>query len=159
MSSTATQTPLYSSTYMITSSISQLPTASSTYIWSPTQTPSASSTQSPSVSYTLTQLPSASLSPSLTRAPSPSFTLSPSLSQSCRLSSKPTPDPTVLGSISDNTFYSVIVAIIFIFLLNLSYSIHYYNAYTNEKLRRRLINDTVQHNPYHTNVRDTFNRV
>ena len=45
------------------------------------------------------------------------------------------------------------------FVINTSYSIHYYNAYTNEKTRRRLIVDQIQTNPYHATVRDTFNRV
>jgi hypothetical protein len=53
----------------------------------------------------------------------------------------------------------IIFTIVALFFINTSYSIHYYNAYTNEKTRRRVINDQVQMNPYHTNVRDTFNRV
>ena len=148
MSYTPVQTPLYSSTYIWPSSITPSSSASST------GTQSASYSLASSQSLTL--LPSPSPSPSLNYL-SPS--LSPSSSQACKLSSRPVSDPTVLGSISDNTFYSVVVAIIFIFLLNLSYSIHYYNAYTNEKIRRRLVNDQVQNNPYHTNVRDTFIRV
>ena len=140
----STQTPLYSSTYIWPSSV--------------TPSPSASSTETQSASYTVATSQSFTLSPSPSLrylSPSPSS----SASQACKLSSRPTPDPTVLGSISDNTFYSVVVAIIFIFLVNLSYSLHYYNAYTNEKTRRRLVHDQVQQNPYHTNVRDTFNRV
>jgi hypothetical protein len=141
----STQTPLYSSTYIWLPS--QMPSSSYSFSQSSTESPSFSQMPSPSFS----QMPS----PSLSRAPSPSV----SATQVCSLSSIPTPPLSVLGSISDNTFYSAIVAIVFIFLLNLSYSIHYYNAYTNEKLRRRLVNDQVQNNPYHTNVRDTFNRV
>lgn len=146
MSSTPTQTSLYSSTHFFTPSVSY--------------SPSATSSQSPSVSFTLTLIPSQSISFShdLTQTPSSSFSVlpSPSSTQKCILISAPT---TTLGSISDNTFYVIIFTIVALFFINTSYSIHYYNAYTNEKTRRRVINDQVQMNPYHTNVRDTFNRV
>jgi hypothetical protein len=154
MSSTPTQTSLYSSTHFFTPSVSH--------------SPSATSSQSQSVSFTLTLIPSPSISFShdLTQTPSPSFSLlpspsftrlpSPSSTQKCILTSTPT---TTLGSISDNTFYVIIFTIVALFFINTSYSIHYYNAYTNEKTRRRLIVDQVQTNPYHTTVRDTFNRV
>ena len=152
MSSTPTQTSLYSSTHFFTPSVSH--------------SPSVTSTQSQSVSFTLTLIPSPSItftndltpSPSFSLLPSPSFSLlpSPSSTQKCILASAPS---TALGSISDNTFYVIIFTIVALFFINTSYSIHYYNAYTNEKTRRRLINDQVQMNPYHTSVRDTFNRV
>ena len=154
MSSTPTQSPLYSLTHFFTPSVSH--------------SPSATSTQSQSVSFTLTLIPSPSISFSdyLTQTSSPSFSLlpssrfsispSPSSTQICILTSTPT---TTLGSISDNTFYIIIFTIVGLFFINISYSIHYYNAYTNEKTRRQLINDQVQMNPYHTTVRDTFNRV
>ena len=154
MSSTPTQTSLYSSTHFFTPSASH--------------SPSATSTQSQSVSYTLTLIPSPSISftNDLTQTPSPSFSLlpspsfsilpSPSSTQNCILTSAPT---TALGSISDNTLFVIIFTIVVLFFINTSYSIHYYNAYTNEKTRRRLINDQVQMNPYHATVRDTLNRV
>jgi len=147
----STQTPLYTSTHILTSA-SQLATATFTQASSP----SASATASADFSYSPSF--SQSISPSLTQSFSPSFTRlpSPSSSQVCILTSAPT---TALGSISDNTFYVIIFTIAALFFINTSYSIHYYNAYTNEKSRRRLTNDQVQNNPYHTNVRDTFNRV
>ena len=154
MSSTPTQTSLYSSTHFFTPSVSH--------------SPSETSTQSQSVSYTLTLIPSPSisftndltqtLSPSFSLLPSPRFSISPSPSstQICILTSAPT---TAFGSISDNTLFVIIFTIIVLFFINTSYSIHYYNAYNNEKTRRRLINDQVQMNPYHATVRDTLNRV
>lgn len=145
----SSQTPLYTSTHIL-SGASQLATATFTQSSSPS--PSFSYSASPSFSY------SPSISQSFSQRLSPSFTLSPSStsSQVCRLTSAPT---TALGSISDNTFYIIIFTIVGLFFINISYSIHYYNAYTNEKTRSQLISDRIQMNPYHTTVRDTFNRV
>jgi hypothetical protein len=152
MSHTTTFTPLYSSTYIGSSSITPSPSSSSTGTQTASVSLASSSiltlSPSPSVSYLS---PSSSLGPSLVISPSPTST------KLCKLTS--TTNTTVLGSISDNTFYSVTIALVFIFIVNAAFSLHYYNAYTNEKIRRRIINNQVQYNPYHTGVRDTFIRV
>ena len=143
-------------------------TYSSIQTYSPSQTSTPSVSYSESLSHSFT--PDLSFSSYSTQVPSPTFTSCPSQSpistftvyssptQTCRLVSLPTTSSTVLSNISDNTFYAVITAVGFIFLINIMVSVHYYTEYTNEKTKRKVF-DPVHQNPYHANVRDTFSRV
>ena len=143
-----------------TYSISQTSTPSLSYseYLSPSFTPYPSQTLSPS----FTSYPSQTLSPSFTsyssQSPLLTITAYPSPTQTCKISSLPEISSNILSNVSDNSFYAVITTIVILFLLNILVSIHYYTEYSNEKIRRNVFNP-VHQNPYHTSMRDTFNRV
>jgi hypothetical protein len=143
----ATFTKIPSFTQSSTSTFSQNPSfsLSSSINQSPSFSPSPSFSLNPSVS----QCPSLPQCPSIT---SPTFSLTPRFIQNS------IQDTRIISTLTDNAFYGIVIAIIVIFIINLSYSIHYYNAYKNEKIRK-LVQVQVQANPYHSSVRDTFNRV
>lgn len=143
----ATFTTIPSFIQSLSSTFSQIPS----YSASPSYSPSPSYSQS--LSYTL--VPRFAQCPSLTQCPSittPTFSLTPRFIQP---SNK---DATILSNITDNVFYGIITAILVIFIVNISCSIHYYNAYTNEKMRKRIVEQS-QINPYHNTVRGIFNQI
>jgi hypothetical protein len=163
----------------LSSTFSQLPsyTTGASYTAWPSYSSTPSYTVSPS--YTFTQLsyitlspsPSASsymqsnslsMSPSYTALSQSSFTSSPSLSISpsaCRNSNQPQLTGNFLSNVSDPILVTIVCIIIMIQVYSSVSAMHYYTALNDEKAKRRLVNDPVQINPYHSSVRDTFNRV
>jgi hypothetical protein len=168
----------------LSSTLSQLPsytpalsyTAWSSYSIPPSYTASPSYTFTQLSSITLSPSPSASLhmqsnslsmSPSYTALPSyslpqSSFTTSPSLSISpsaCRNSNPPQLTGNFLSNVSDAILVTIICIIIMLQVYSCVSAMHYYTALNDEKIKRRLVNDHVQANPYHSSVRETFNRI
>ena len=167
LSSTFSQLPSYTAwpSYSIPSSYTSSPYMS--YIslsMTPSYTESPSYTASPSYSLSHSYF---TTSPSYTESPSyslshPPFTISPSLSISpsaTRSSNLPQVTGNFLSNLSDGILVTIICVIIFIQVYSCVSAMHYYNALNDEKAKRRLVNDPVQVNPYHTSVRDTINRV
>lgn len=136
-------------------------THTSIQTYSLSQTSTISGTYSESLSPSFTPYASQSLSPSITaytsQLPLPTVTAYPTPTKTCSLVSLPEIKSSILSSVSDNTFYAVITTIVILFLLNMLVSLHYYTEYTNEKIKKRVF-DPVYQNPYHTNVREIFNR-
>ena len=130
---------------------------------------SSTSSYSPQASFTPTYTAQPSFTPSYTAQPSfiPTYTaqMSPTSTYTTKplVTNSPVAQPqmqnrNILANLSDDALYGIIGAIVFIIMYSTYNAIHYYTAYNNEKMRKRVA-DNVTFNPYHANARDIISRV
>jgi hypothetical protein len=130
---------------------------------------SSTSSYSPQDSFTPTYTAQPSFTPTYTAQPSfiPTYTAQPSITSTYTTKPLVTNSPlaqmqpqnrNILANLSDDAVYGILCAIAFVIIYSTYNATHYYTAYKNEKMRKRVA-DNVTFNPYHASVRDLISRV